>query len=226
MIKKSTPASVGIIMDGNRRWAKAKGLPTFEGHRQGYEKLKEVLRWVKARGIGFLTVFALSTENWNRSKEEVAYLLDLIRLVLTVELQTIKNDGGKVVCIGQRERFPEDIRKLIVKAEQETANLKGPTLVLALSYGGRAEIIAAATEAAKKGTITEQTFTESLWTKNIPDPDLVIRTSGEMRLSGFLPWQTTYSELFFTKTLWPDFSEKEFDEILEEFSKRDRRKGV
>ncbi|KKU68191.1 MAG: Isoprenyl transferase [Parcubacteria group bacterium GW2011_GWA2_47_16] len=215
-----------MIMDGNRRWAKAKNLPTFEGHRRGYEKLKEVARWVKKAGIKYLVVYALSTENWNRAKDEVSYLLDLIRLVLTEEFESIKKDGGRIICIGERERFSTDIQELMDKAERETSAVQGVTLVLALSYGGRAEIVQAVNRAVLKGVpVDEKSFDNLLWTKNIPNPDLIIRTGGEMRLSGFLPWQSVYSELFFTKTFWPDFSEGEFKSILEEFSNRKRNFG-
>src|SRR3989338_9136306 len=226
MIHNSAPACVGMIMDGNRRWAKAKNLPTFEGHRRGYEKLKEVARWVKKAGIKYLVVYALSTESWNRAKDEVSYLLDLIRLVLTEEFESIKKDGGRIICIGERERFSTDIQELMDKAERETSAVQGVTLVLALSYGGRAEIVQAVNRAVLKGVpVDEKSFDNLLWTKNIPNPDLIIRTGGEMRLSGFLPWQSVYSELFFTKTFWPDFSEGEFKSILEEFSNRKRNFG-
>jgi undecaprenyl diphosphate synthase len=214
-------------MDGNRRWAKGRNLPTLEGHRQGYEKLKEVVLWAKTAGVTHLIVYALSTENWNRTSEEVSYLLNIIRLVLTRELSVIKKEGARIVCIGERERFPKDIQEFMAKAEEETALLTGMTLVLALSYGGRTEILNAVKTLVASGTkdVTEEIFKGALWTKDIPDPDLIIRTSGEMRLSGFLPWQTVYSELFFTKTLWPDFSQEEFKKILFEFSERDRRIG-
>ncbi len=220
------PSCIGIIMDGNRRWAKAKNLPTFEGHRRGYEKLKEVLRWAKESGVRHLIVYALSTENWNRTQEEVSYLLGLIRLVLTEDLEVVKKEGGKIVCVGERERFPSDIQEMMRRAETETATLEGVTLVLALSYGGHAEIVQAVNKAVQAGeSVDEKGFAAMLWTKDVPDPDLIIRTGGELRLSGFLPWQSVYSELFFTKTFWPDFSEVEFKSILEEFSKRERRNG-
>ena len=226
MIHNSAPACVGIIMDGNRRWAKAKNLPTFEGHRRGYEKLKEVTRWVKKGGIKHLVVYALSTENWNRTKEEVSYLLGLIRLILTEGFESIKKDGGRIICIGERERFSTEIQELMNKAERETSVSQGVTLVLALSYGGRAEIVQAVNRAVLKGAkVDERSFGGLLWTKDVPDPDLIIRTGGETRLSGFLPWQAVYSELFFTKTFWPDFSEEEFKSVLEEFSKRKRNFG-
>ncbi|MDO8482357.1 MAG: polyprenyl diphosphate synthase [bacterium] len=226
MIHNSTPACVGIIMDGNRRWAKAKNLPTFEGHRRGYEKLKEVVSWAKKSGIKYLVVYALSTENWNRAKEEVSYLLGLIKLVLTEEFESIKKDGGRIICVGERERFSTEIQNLMNKAERETSTSQGVTLVLALSYGGRAEVIQAVNRAILNGTkVDEKSFGDLLWTKDVPDPDLIIRTGGETRLSGFLTWQSVYSELFFTKTFWPDFSEEEFDSIIEEFSGRKRNFG-
>lgn len=221
------PKSIGIIMDGNRRWAKSHNLPTFEGHRLGYSKLKDVMVWAKNKGIEYVTVFAFSTENWNRMPEEVYYLLDLFKFVLTDEIEVLIKDNIRIRCVGEVERFSEDLRVLITKAEEKTKNLSGPTLVLALSYGGRAEILDSAKRAIATGDldISEDKFTDLLWTKGISDPDLIIRTGGEMRLSGFLPWQSVYSELFFSKTLWPDFSEEEFVKILAEFSERERRMG-
>lgn len=224
---ESAPKSIGIIMDGNRRWAKERGLHTFEGHQRGYEKLKEVLGWARERGVSHLIVYGFSTENWNRSPEEVSYLLDLFRVVLSREVEKIKKERGRIVCIGDRARFPEDLRGLMEKAERETATLKGTTLILALSYGGRGEIVEAVKKLLASGEkdVTEEGFENFLWTKGIPDPDIIIRTGGEMRLSGFLPWQSVYSELVFTKTFWPDFSKKEFESIIEEFSKRKRNFG-
>ncbi len=214
-------------MDGNRRFAKREGLPTFEGHRRGYEKLKELMRWAKKAGIGYVIVFAFSTENWNRSPEEVSYLLDLFKFVFTSELGALKKEGIRVRCAGDRARFLPELQTLMARAEKETETLPGPTLVLALSYGGRSEILHAVDELLVSGVkkVSEKDFEARLWTKGIPDPDLIIRTSGEMRLSGFLPWQSVYSELFFTRTLWPDFSEAEFNSILEEFAGRERRIG-
>ncbi|MES2087986.1 MAG: polyprenyl diphosphate synthase [Patescibacteria group bacterium] len=223
----STPKCVGIIMDGNRRWAKARGLPTLEGHRRGYEKLKDVLRWAKSLGVEHVIVFAFSTENWNRSETEVSYLLDLFKMVLTSELETLKKQGIRVRCVGALSRFSSDLQLLMAKAEKETLSLAGPTLVLALSYGGRAEIVQATQRLIDSGakSVSEETFGKNLWTSGIADPDIIIRTGGEMRLSGFLPWQSVYSELFFTETFWPDFSEAEFKKVIEEFSERERRMG-
>lgn len=223
----SVPKCIGLIMDGNRRFAKERGLSSFEGHRRGYEKLKEILRWGKDYGVSHLIVYGFSTENWNRSAEEVSYLLDLFRMILSKELEEMKRIGARIICIGERNRFPKDLIALMEKAERETADLRGLTFVLALSYGGRAEIVEATRKLLASGEkdVTEKEFEKFLWTRGIPDPDLIIRTGGEMRLSGFLPWQSVYSELFFTKTLWPDFSKEEFDSMLSEFSSRKRNFG-
>jgi undecaprenyl diphosphate synthase len=221
------PQCVGIIMDGNRRFAKAQGLPTLEGHRRGYEKMREVMNWAKEAGISFVVVYAFSTENWNRTEKEVSYLMGLFKLFLTKEVRDMRKEGVRVRCIGERGRFSAELRELMERAEQDTASETGPTLVVALSYGGRAEILAAANAALAAGEkqLTERHFRELMWSHDIPDPDLIIRTGGEMRLSGFLPWQSVYSELFFTKTYWPAFPKEEFLAILAEFGKRERRMG-
>lgn len=221
------PHCIGIILDGNRRFAKARGLPTLEGHRRGYEKVKEIMHWAKEAGISFVIVYAFSTENWNRSPEEVSYLMGLFKEALTRQVQELKAEGMRVRCIGERERFSPKLQKLMQHAEAETAGLPGPTLVLALSYGGRADILQAARRAAKNNAaaLTEDEFSSYLWTSGIPDPDLIIRTGGERRLSGFLTWQSVYSELFFIDTYLPDFSKEEFQSILQEFSRRERRMG-
>lgn len=221
------PQSIGIIMDGNRRWAKAKGLPTFEGHRVGYEKLREVVRWCKEHGVRYLTVYAFSTENWNRSVEEVGYLMNLFRTVIGKMVKEAQDEDARLVFLGERDRLDEDIRIAIEDAEKVTRSGSSFTLGIALSYGGRAEILDAIHRipSEKLKTINEEELSALLWTKEIPDPDLLIRTSGEERLSNFLPWQSVYSELFFTKTLWPDFTREEFDRILAEYAERDRRRG-
>lgn len=227
MIPNSIPRCIGIIMDGNRRWAKLKNLPTFEGHRRGYEKLKEVMRWAKEEDVIHVIVYAFSTQNWERSKEEVSYLMDLFKFVLTVEVDILKTENIKVRCVGDFSRMSLELQNLIKKAEMTTSECSGPTLVLALSYGGRSDIVQAVNQIISKRltSVSESDFSSFLWTRGLPDPDLIIRTSGEMRLSGFLPWEGVYSELYFTKTFWPDFSHEEFNKILSEFSERDRRKG-
>jgi undecaprenyl diphosphate synthase len=217
---------VGIIMDGNRRWARERNLPTLAGHEQGYAKLKDVLSWCQERGIKHLIVFGFSTENWNRSKEEVSYLMDLLRDGLARDADELKKKNGRLRIVGQKERFSPEIQKVFAEAEEKTKNGEY-TLWLALSYGGRAEILHAASELAREGNTnpSEEDFNAKLWSAGMPDPDIIIRTSGEQRLSGFLPWQGVYAELFFTKTYWPAFSHKEFDAILGEFSERERRHG-
>ncbi|MFA5888904.1 MAG: polyprenyl diphosphate synthase [Candidatus Paceibacterota bacterium] len=223
------PNCVGIIMDGNRRWAESKGKPRIEGHRSGGEKLKEVTKWVKEAGINHLVLYTFSNENWNRSPEEVSYMRDLMGKYLTEELSHFNKEGGILRCIGDLSRFPADLQEKLKHVEKETAGNPGPHIYLALSYGGRQEIIHAVKEIVKENPkvedVTEEYFAKHLQTYPMPDPDIIIRTSGEMRLSGFLPWQGVYSELFFVKTLWPDFSKEEFVKIIEEYGNRDRRIG-
>lgn len=222
----ASPVScVGIIMDGNRRWAKAKGLLKLEGHRAGAETLKSVTRVVRDKGIAHLVVYAFSTENWNRESDEVSYLMNLIREYAQKEMQELGKEGIRVRFVGQRERFSADVRDSMDAIEKETAHNTTITLWLCVSYGGRAEIVAAANAATGKGPITEESLTQHLWTVGMPDPDIIIRTSGEKRLSGFLTWQSVYSELFFTDTKWPDFNAEEFDSILAEYALRERRRG-
>ena len=224
---ESIPKCIGIILDGNRRWAKAKGLPTLEGHRKGYEKVKDVMNWAKEAGVPFVIAYAFSTENWKRVPEEVSYLLGLFRETLTTKLEELRREGFKVRCIGDLSRFSPELQELMHAAEEKTKSCTGPTLVLALSYGGRAEILQAAERVAQDGRqkLSEADFSSYLWTHDIPDPDLIIRTGGEKRLSGFLTWQSVYSELFFIDTYLPDFSKQEFQAILAEFGTRERRMG-
>ncbi|MCX6788014.1 MAG: polyprenyl diphosphate synthase [Candidatus Kaiserbacteria bacterium] len=220
---------VGIIMDGNRRWAKERGLPVFEGHRAGGRALKSVVTWAKDAGIEHIIFYTFSTENWHRSEKEVSYLLDLIQEFIKKELEHFNAEGGVMHFVGDMARFPESLQKLCKESEEKTARNGGTHVYFALNYGGRQEILSAVraivAENPQPEAITDAYFAEHLQTGSMPDPDLVIRTSGEMRLSGFLPWQSVYSELFFTKTLWPDFSKEEFDAILVEFSTRERRRG-
>lgn len=228
-MEKNIPKCVGVIMDGNRRWAKGKGEDPWIGHKFGYEKLKETLMWAKEAGIKTMIAYALSTENWKRPEQELSFLLDIFRFVLSHEIERLKKDKVSVRFIGDVSRFPKDIREGIEKAEKETVQNSDFTLVLAVSYGGRAEIIDGIkkiiAEKISAKDISEENLGDFLWTKGIADPDLIIRTGGEIRLSNFLPWQSIYSELFFTKTLWPDFSREEFGKILEEFSHRKRNLG-
>ncbi len=225
------PQCVGIIMDGNRRWAKNKGLPAFEGHRRGYETLKEIVKCADEAKVGTLMVFAFSEENWKRAAEEVSFILSLIREFI---LDQAREVIAKNVClrfVGNIAQFPEDIAKGMRDLESESDKNTGITLAFCVSYGGRKEILHATKELIREGNADtpdedfQKKFEEKLYTTGLPDPDIIIRTSGEMRLSGFLPWQTVYSELFFTRTFWPDFKKEEFLEILKEYAQRERRLG-
>jgi undecaprenyl diphosphate synthase len=227
----SKAQSVGIIMDGNRRYAKKNGVTTLEGHKAGYTKLKELLAWAEEAGVRYVTVYAFSTENWKRDPLEVSYLMDLFRFALQNEIQTFIDRKTRVQVIGDRSQLSLDLQKMITDAEKKTAHFSGMTLAIAFSYGGRAEIADVCKRIAekyKKGEldqIDEKLIADHMWTSQIPDPDLIIRTSGEVRLSNFLPWQSVYSELAFTKTFWPDLTKGEFIDILNDFEVRNRRNG-
>lgn len=229
MTKKHNLVHLGIIMDGNRRWARARGLPTLEGHRRGYNKMKEVTQWCIDRGIKILTVYAFSTENWQRSKKEVSYLMNLFRKALTKDIEEMDKQGVKIKIIGQKERLAKDIQQMIKQAEAKTKNNKKLLFNVAISYGGRPDILQAVKKIIKKkipvSKITEDLISKNLWTKGIADPDLIVRTSNEQRLSNFLTWQSVYSELLFIKKHWPAFIEKDLDKIITEYNKRQRRFG-
>lgn len=221
-----TPTCIGIILDGNRRWAHERGLPKLEGHRQGAETLKKIARAVRDRGIPHLAVFAFSTENWNREQAEVSYLMKLFRSALEKDWRELGREGIRLRFAGQRERLAPDLQKLARDLEQETEKNTGLTLWACISYGGRAEIAEAARKAAALGgEITEEALSKHLWTADMPDCDILIRTSGEKRISGFLTWKGTYAELFFVDEYWPDFSEEILDRILAEYAGRERRMG-
>lgn len=222
-----TPASIGIIMDGNRRWARARSLPTSEGHRKGYEKLKDVVAWAKAEGVGTLVVYAFSTENWKRSEEEVGYLMKLLFLAVREIEKEAKEKEIRVRFIGETSKIAPEMADAMRSLERSTATFSSFTLVVALSYGGRAEIVDAVKRIPdeERSSLTEEGFARYLWTSGIPDPDLIIRTGGEERLSNFLPWQSVYSELFFVETLWPDFSREDLRSIIEAYGARERRVG-
>lgn len=218
---------VGIIMDGNRRWARAEGKPVFEGHNEGYKTLQKFLGWARDADIPHVVAYAFSTENWQRSEEEVGHLMSLFRSVLENETEKMKEERVRVCFVGDRTRFSEDIQKQMARLEEETAQEYGTTLHLLMSYGGRQEIVAAAKAllVEEATDVSEDSFAKKLWSYPMPDPDLIIRTGGEKRLSNFLPWQSTYSELFFIDTYWPAFTKEEFDEVLAEFAARERRRG-
>ncbi|MBI5078318.1 MAG: di-trans,poly-cis-decaprenylcistransferase [Candidatus Yonathbacteria bacterium] len=218
---------VGIIMDGNRRWARAHNKPVFEGHSEGYKKLQEVVKWSREAGIPNVVAYAFSAENWQRSEEEVGHLMKLFRFILENETKKMLDEHVRVCFVGDRLRFAEDIQNGMKKMESATAKDFNITLYLAMSYGGRAEILSAMNALIAEGaqSVTEGEFSKKLWSFPCPDPDIIIRTGGEQRLSGFLPWQSVYSELFFVDAWWPEFQQEEFVKIIENFNARDRRHG-
>lgn len=225
--KNNVPECVGVIMDGNRRWARAKGLPPLEGHRAGKEALKHIVEAAKNIGVRHLIFYTFSTENWNRSEEEVSYFMNLLREALGGEFDNIVEEGGRIRFIGDLSRLPDDLQKGCQELEERSKHNNEGTVTFALSYGGRAEILSAVNGLLATGTpsVDEATFQQALWTGDIPNPDIIIRTGGEKRLSNFLPWQSTYSELFFLDTMWPDFSKEEFEQVLGEYADRERRHG-
>lgn len=228
MNDSSAPRCIGIIMDGNRRWAKERGLPTLVGHTEGLKKTKEILRHAFSRGIDTAILYAFSTENWNRTSEEVGYLMNLFNDAIENEFEELSKEGVHVRFIGDLARLPENLRAAARNLEERSATTaKGKTLVIALSYGGRAEIVAGVNKLLQEGKkeVNAEDVAAALWSSGIPDPDLIIRSGGEKRLSNFLPWQSVYSELFFTDSFWPAFTKEEFDSILEEFAARERRHG-
>lgn len=217
-------------MDGNRRWAKEKNLPAFAGHRRGYKQIENIVTRAKEHGIPYVTFWAFSTENWQRSEKEVGYLLNLFRQVLKGNLLAdLIKKGGRICILGDISAFPKDIQEDIAQVIEESKDNTAIQVNVALNYGGRDEIVRAVqqivSEKLNKTDITESLISQYLYTKNQPDPDLIIRTGGALRLSGYLPWQSVYSELYFTDTYWPDFDEKAFDQALEEYSRRERRFG-
>lgn len=227
------PAHVGIIMDGNGRWAKKKGLPRIAGHGQGAKVFGDIARHAAKRGIKYLTVYAFSTENWQRPRDEVDGIMNLMRDFLN-DAGKYRSENIRVIVIGDRLALDIDIREKIERLESDSAGMTGMTLVIALNYGGRDELLRAAKTLARRyaagevknlDEIDEKTYTQYLYTENIPDVDLIIRTSGEMRVSNFMLWQGAYAEYVFPETLWPDFKAKHFDRALEEYCRRDRRHG-
>lgn len=222
---------LAIIMDGNGRWAERRGKPRIEGHRAGADALDRVMRYCRDAGIEFLTVYAFSTENWKRSEEEVSGLMKLLSLYMKTKASKLAAESVRFRAIGRREDLPAPIRRQIADLEKKTAGGKF-TLQVALSYGGRAEIVDACrklVELSAKGKlgseIGEDTISALMYAPDAPDPDLIIRTSGECRTSNFLLWESAYSEYHFTDVLWPDFCKEDFDAALEDFSRRDRRMG-
>lgn len=227
------PQHIAVIMDGNGRWAAKRGLPRNMGHKKGAEVVVQIAKAAKELGVKFLTLYAFSTENWKRGPEEVSGLMSLLREYLDKNFKELEENDVRIRFIGEREMLDDDIIEKIEKLETRTRNNKSLGLQIALSYGSRQEIVHAVrriAESIKVGDmsvkdIDEEVFSDMLYTAGVPDPDLVIRTSGEQRLSNYLLWQVAYSEFFFTPTLWPDFNEKELAVIIENFQRRERRYG-
>lgn len=224
---------IAVIMDGNGRWATKRGLPRTAGHKKGAEVVVQIAKAAKEFGIKYLTLYAFSTENWKRSPEEIGALMQLLRQYLDKNFKELEQNDVKIRFIGERYMLDADIVEKMERLEQNTAENKSLVLQIALSYGSRQEILNTAkkiAERVKNGDmqpqdIDEQTFSAMLYTGGVPDPDLLIRTSGEQRISNYLLWQIAYSELFFTKTLWPDFAKEEFKSIIENYQTRERRYG-
>jgi len=229
----ATPAHVAIIMDGNGRWAKARGLPRLAGHRAGVEAVRRTVKAAPDLGISYLTLYAFSSENWSRPKSEVSDLMGLLKLFIRRDLAELHQNGVRVRIVGDRTSLQPDIRGLLEEAETLTANNSALTLVIAFNYGSRDEIVRATRKlvaAAARGEITPadvdaEIFAANLDTAGIPDPELIIRTSGELRLSNFLLWQAAYSELVFLPCYWPDFSRDHLAEAIRDFGGRERRFG-
>ncbi|MGN0929097.1 MAG: isoprenyl transferase [Alphaproteobacteria bacterium] len=227
------PQHIAIIMDGNGRWAKSKGLPRTVGHTNGAKAMQRVVEACKKFGVKILTVYAFSTENWNRPKEEVDFLMDLFAKYLKNQSKKLVENKIRFRVLGDKSRFSKDIQESMIKLENETRDFDEFYLNVAMNYGGRAEIVKAVKEIAdevKSGnldinSIDEKVFENHIYTAGQPSPDLIIRTSGEQRLSGFLLWQCSYSELYFPKTNFPDFDEEQIKLAIEEYTKRDRRYG-
>lgn len=224
---------IAFIMDGNRRWAKKRGLPIAAGHRQGAETLVEIAKAAKEMGVKYMTVYAFSTENWQREPAEVETLMNLLRHYLDTGFKELQENNARIVFIGERQMLAADILEKMAKIEADTVQNNAVTLCVALSYGGRQEITAAARELAKEvqqGTLKPEgidmaKFASKLYTVDMPEPDLMIRTSGEERISNYLLWQLAYTEFYFSPTLWPDFSKEELKKIIEEYLTRERRYG-
>ncbi|MFN4003440.1 MAG: polyprenyl diphosphate synthase [Hylemonella sp.] len=220
------PHHIAIVMDGNGRWATRRLLPRLAGHRQGMESLRRCIRACAERGVAVLTVFAFSSENWNRPAEEVSGLMDLLAGALTREVPQLVADGVRVHFVGAREGLSDKVRQGLAQAEQATAANSRLILNICFNYGGRWDIAQAAARLAQQGeAITEASLGRALALAHVPDPDLLIRTGGELRLSNFLLWQAAYTELYFCDTLWPDFDEAALDEALADYVRRERRFG-
>jgi undecaprenyl diphosphate synthase len=223
------PNHIGFIMDGNRRWAKSKGLPTLEGHRRGFNRILNLMDVAIKYKVPCITTYAFSTENWDRDPAEIKYLMDLFRTMFTKNIKKLHEKGVKLLILGRLEDFEPDIQEKARDAMELTKNNRGIILNVAFSYGGRAEIIDATKRILKEGLdpdqLSEEEFHKYLYEPGTPDLDLVVRTSGEERTSGFMMWRSAYSELVFVKENWPDFDEASFVDVLKEYNHRERRYG-
>ncbi|OJJ12151.1 di-trans,poly-cis-decaprenylcistransferase [Alphaproteobacteria bacterium AO1-B] len=227
------PNHVAFIMDGNGRWASSRGLPRTEGHRQGLEALRKIIRHAALRGVGIVTIYSFSTENWSRPEPEVRFLMGLLRRFVQRDLSELHRENIRIRIIGERDNLDAGILKLLLDAEELTRNNTGMDLVVAFNYGARQELTAAVKKLCEKvargeiepSAITEAHISAELDTAGLPDPDLIVRTSGELRLSNFLLWQAAYTEFYFSDLMWPDFDEAALDQALECFGNRDRRYG-
>lgn len=226
----SVPNHVAVIMDGNGRWAQQRHWHRLRGHRAGIDAVRAVVEAARRRGVRYLTLYAFSSENWARPSREVSFLMGLLTRFLRTEVAELKVQGVRVRALGDLERLPSAAREALAQATAETREGQGLDLILALSYGGRAEILAAVRSLLREGAdpeaLDEAVFRQHLYAPDVPDPDLLIRTSGELRVSNFLLWQIAYTELYVTDVLWPDFREIEFDAALAAYAQRERRFGL
>ena len=223
------PVHVAIIMDGNGRWAQKRGLPRLDGHRVGVDSIQKILKTLSQKGVQYVTLYAFSTENWNRPEEEVTGILEILQYALRVQTEALHENNVRIVHIGKQDRLSPQLREEVAHAEQLTRGNSGITLNVAFDYGGRDEILAAVKKIIRDGIsedqVDEALFQSYLFTGHSPDPDLIIRTGGEMRISNFLLWQSAYSEYYHTPTLWPDLESDEIERVLEDYSTRQRRFG-
>ena len=229
MVDKKTPTHVGYILDGNRRWAKKHGLPTYEGHLAGVTALEEVIEGTVDAGVKYISFYTWSTENWNRAEEEVRATLKIIRSIFKTELKRMIKQGCKFVALGDMETIPADIRELIREAEETSKDGTRATLAMCFNYGGQQEIVRAAQRIAADGVdpkeVTEKVFEKYLDHPDIPPCDLIVRTSGEQRLSNFMLWRSAYSEFIFLEKFWPDMRKEDVTDIIDEYNRRSRRYG-
>ncbi|HCO69480.1 MAG TPA: di-trans,poly-cis-decaprenylcistransferase [Mesotoga infera] len=224
----SLPVHVAFIMDGNGRWAKKRGLERIEGHKKGAEVADSASHWCADLGIRYVTLYAFSTENWRRPRQEVDFLFELMLIYISSKLDNMLEEGVRMRFIGRLNELPVKLMSFTEEIEKKTSSCRKLDVIVALNYGGRAEIVDSVNRVLESGKqrVSEEDIKENLYLPDVPEPDLIVRTSGEERISNFLTWQSVYSELFFTRTLWPDFTKAEFVKIVEEYSKRKRRFGA